>query len=517
MNAVAQLLGISDPHCALKFGEDTCDETCIVIDAGQVQEMSEVASRTDASLAQLLQKSNEFEKDISRLGKDMSALQSRSSSLRARLSARENALEALEPLQLQLTLPCDVAKEICEGPITNEWFENVQKLSGFVIPETVKGHAAEDARKLRQALVGRAMDRIKLFYVHQFKVLRKPGSNAQLVQQHIIDSHDAMNFLRTEMPRLATALTQAYRNTMHWYYTLLFGKYGRWLQRQTVLAPDHLRLLGSAIASQHHGLLGMGHSSVKYVESFNLGMRHTVLETPNPGYRNEGLIPLHALQTQTGTTYPVEQLIRSALGTLANSFEVEDEVIKSTMHSEESITELFKPTLTFYNDIIEKWVHTARYDLFGLLITVRLFQESGLAQWAPDFVDPLVQKCWMHIVHICTSQAESIEQASLKSSVAANDSHKTVGPHMLTQMFSSYLSGILQLGTSSPEIELETSVRSLCEAYELFITKLAGGNEDILYNNYFVMLALLSDVDGPLAHDLTRHFDLLVKAYQPNQ
>lgn len=510
MNAVAQLLKIAAEPPA---DGPTCDESDLVISQEDVATMSAVAASTDAALAQLLQKSRQFEQDISKLGSEMSQLQRQSSGLRGRLTAREQALTLLDPLLKQLTPPYHIVKNICEGPINELWFDNINELVGLQMP-TAEGRAAEDALRLRRALVARALERSKLFYVHQFKVLRKPGTNAQNVQLKLLESKPAMDFVRAELPRLAAALCTAYRNTIKWYYTLLFGKYGRWLQRQSLVAPDHVRLLGTAIATQH-GLLGIGHTSVKYLESFSVGMRLAVLGSPNPDSRSDGLLQLHTFQSASGVTYPIEQLARSMLGALSNSFEMESEVSKKTMISDTSFVEVFRPTLDFYTEILEKWIQTAKNDLFGLLITVRLLHESRIDQWAPQFVETLVQKCWNHIVHICTVQSESIEHASLKSSVKDASGLGDAGPHPLTQMFSSLLSGILQLATDNPEIELETSVRTLCEAYELFISKLAAGNESVLYNNYFVMLALLSDINVPLASDLTKHFNLLVKAYHP--
>lgn len=601
-NAVAAFLGLDLSQNSVS--QNGCDETQLRITG--LDRMSSIAEQTAVQLTTLLHKSAQFEQDITRLGADMIALQSQSATLRARLSARENALVLIDPVLKQYALPASDVRTLCEGSVNSAWFQSLQILhrsefepetesnsiesteatefnesklnsSPSAEPESelktktktvsdsdsdsasasdpASSRALEDAQNLRKALVSRCLEKGKLFYVHQFKILRKPGTNAQIVQQRLVESRPLMEFIRAEQPRLASALCVAYRNTIKWYYTMLFGKYGRWLARQTVQAPDHVRLLGTVVVT-HGNVLTAGTSASKYMESFSVGMRPSVLTRSfGPGSQNsqnsqgslgsqgsqtllespgsssnslnsnkprnvDGLLSLHTFQTSSSVSYPVEQLFKTMLITLANSFEIENEVYTNCMHevaaqTEQSWQDVLSPTCNFYLEIAEKWVQQARYDLFGLLIVVRLLEESKLVQFVPNFVNTLSAKCWMHIVHICTAQAESIEQASLKSALKSTNAATALGPHPLTQMFSAYLSGILQLTPGKPEIEIETSVRSLCEAYELFISKLAAGNEPVLYNNYFVMLALLSDIAGPLADDLSRHFQLLVTAYMP--
>lgn len=545
MNEISEILGIQPGQ--IDRHEDGVDETDLQLGQESLNLMLQISQGAMTSLDQLKTKNSGFVSEIRQLSQEMNDLEVRSSSLHHRVRTREQALEQLEPLLVQYSIPSHIVTTIYEGEMDANWCSALDQVRKPIDLSKADSKCAQGAAKLRKTLVLRAVERAKAFYITRLRMLRRPGANAQKIQIEMIQGAAIMELLRMETPRLASSLALAYRNTIQWYYTMLFGKYGRWLGRQPLMAMDTPKLLGQSISHSGRGsLLSMG-KSIKSIDSFSVGARPSVLHS---SAESLPCLPMTAVPSTSTPSYPLEILVRSALIALSDSFELESKVSAILMpgtkpsdntaqHSpstsistqdspskaerrssldcraSEDPADVFGPTLEFYGGLIKNWINQCTGDLFGLLIVARLASKSPLKSWVESWLEPIVKLCWSHILSICAQQAASIEHSALKASTLAGGSNIS-GPHALTQLVSSYLSGILQLCPGRPEPELSKALSGIIEAYELFISKLANGDEKVLFNNYFVMSALLSDLQGPLASEFARHFQLLVEAFSAN-
>jgi len=508
MREIANLLGVEPQAHPMTGG---VDESRLILDTRELQTMSELAHASLRAIMQLQVKSSNFESEIGQLSSTMAALKTQSATLHHKLATRDAAIRELDPLLEHFVPSSKDIDLIFEGEIDTEWYAALERVrQPLTLPpefatDTSNSKLLESAQRLRKVLLSRALERAKTLLLVKLRTLRKPGVNAQVVQANLLDAAPALQLLSAKTPRLASSLGKAYRNTMKWYYTMLFGKYGRWLGRQPLATVDQPKLLGNSISvSKSFFFSAMGSSDVQNVDAFSVGARPTVLSS-------DTVLPMTAVPSHASPYYPIEILVHSLLGTLADSWEWESK-LANIMPGESSLHELFAPTLDFYGSQLKSWITQCTGDLFGLLLVVKLINSSPLQQWEPEWLAAIADQCWPHINSICNQQTRSIEQAALKASTQSSANQK--GPHMLTQLVSSYFSGVLQVCGEDVEPSLHASLRGIIEAYELFISKLAGGKETVLHTNYFVMAALLSDIPGTLAHEFAQHFQLLVNAYQ---
>lgn len=85
----------------------------------------------------------------------------------------------------------------------------------------------------------------------QIKSLRSPNINAQIIQQQgFLQYKDLYVFLNRHHPQLAGELSQAYINTMRWYYLDHFTRYRAALQKLSLYNVDKHDILGADPPSQ---------------------------------------------------------------------------------------------------------------------------------------------------------------------------------------------------------------------------------------------------------------------------
>jgi ERCC4-related helicase len=109
----------------------------------------------------------------------------------------------------------------------------------------------------------KAIERIRDYLVAQIKAMRSPNINAQIIQQQTMLKHkDLFTYLSKHHPQLAQELTQAYINTMRWYYLTHFSRYNQALEKIKLHAIDRNDLLGGEPASHRTGTLPLTPSTV---------------------------------------------------------------------------------------------------------------------------------------------------------------------------------------------------------------------------------------------------------------
>lgn len=85
----------------------------------------------------------------------------------------------------------------------------------------------------------------------QVRAMRSPHINAQIIQQkRLIKFKDLHSYLSRAHPTLASEITQAYINTMRWYYASNFTRYLQALEKIKIHPSDRNEVLGGDPSAQ---------------------------------------------------------------------------------------------------------------------------------------------------------------------------------------------------------------------------------------------------------------------------
>lgn len=85
--------------------------------------------------------------------------------------------------------------------------------------------------------------------------MRSPNINAQIIQQQrLVKFKDLYSYLSRAHPVLAGEITQAYINTMRWYYLSNFTRYLQALEKIKVYPSDWNEVLGGDLSTQRAGM-----------------------------------------------------------------------------------------------------------------------------------------------------------------------------------------------------------------------------------------------------------------------
>lgn len=84
--------------------------------------------------------------------------------------------------------------------------------------------------------------------------MRSPNINSQIIQQQrLVKFKDLYSYLLKAHPKLAGEISQAYINTMRWYYTSHFTRYLQALDKVKVYPPDRNEVLGGDPSTHRTG------------------------------------------------------------------------------------------------------------------------------------------------------------------------------------------------------------------------------------------------------------------------
>ena len=104
------------------------------------------------------------------------------------------------------------------------------------------------------------MERIRDYLVSQVRALRSPNINAQIIQQQrLVKYKDLYSYLSRAHSTLASEITQAYVNTMRWYYLSHFTRYHQALAKIKLYPSDRNEVLGGDPHTQKSGLYILAH------------------------------------------------------------------------------------------------------------------------------------------------------------------------------------------------------------------------------------------------------------------
>ncbi|KAG7418288.1 Vacuolar protein sorting-associated protein 52 B [Fusarium oxysporum f. sp. rapae] len=477
-----------------------------------------------------------FRNDLAMVSADIESLQIRSTALNRRLENRKQVEKALGPLVEELSLPPEVISKISEGHIDETWAKMLAELDRRSTlfkkkSETQTSNAAKDLEPILEKLTFKAIERIRDFIVAQIKALRSPHINAQIIQQQsFLRYKDLYTFLHKHHPTLANEIALAYMNTMRWYYLNQFSRYEKALGKIRLHILDKNDALGHEDATRKATVLSSNRAPGPPHDAFNLGRRIDLLKTNNQ-------IALSSyLAEEDQTTHYLEVPFRNFNLALIDNATAEYTFMATFFSPALSYSQISKN----FNYVFEATFELGRtlsktligetYDALGLLLCIRLNQHLAFelqrrkVPAVDGYINATTMLLWPRLQVIMDRHCDSVRH--LSNAVPAKPSRAeaaklSAAPHVVTQRFGQLLHGLLALSTDAGDDEpVVSSLRRLRSEVEAFLTRHAELFGDkrksgrFLYNNYSLILTIISDANGKLADEQQEHFEELKTQYQ---
>lgn len=380
-----------------------------------------------------------------------------------------------------------------------------------------------------------AVERIRDFLVAQIKALRSPNINAQIIQQqNFLKFKDLFTFLHRHQPVLAGEICQAYLNTMRWYYLNQFTRYQKALEKLKLHVLDKNDVLGHEDTSRRTTVLSGSKMAGAPHDAFNLGRRIDVLKTTNQ------LAISSYLAEEDQSTHYLEVPFRNFNLALVDNATAEYTFLAAFFSPALSFAAIsrhfnfvFDPTFAL-GQALTRQLAADTFDGLGVLLCVRLNQHLAFelqrrrVPAADGYINGTSMALWPRLQTVMDAHCESVRglTAALPARAASAASAKaaSAAPHVVTQRFGQLLHGVLALSADAggDDEPVVASLRRLRNEVEAFLTKASQASfgadkrkrERFLYNNYSLILTIISDVGGKLAEEEQEHFESLKTSYQ---
>ncbi|KAI1024996.1 hypothetical protein LB504_009909 [Fusarium proliferatum] len=477
-----------------------------------------------------------FRNDLALVSADIESLQTRSTALNRRLENRKQVEKALGPLVEELSLPPEVISKISEGHIDETWAKMLAELDRRSTlfkkkSETQTSNAAKDLEPILDKLTFKAIERIRDFIVAQIKALRSPHINAQIIQQQsFLRYKDLYTFLHKHHPTLANEIALAYMNTMRWYYLNQFSRYEKALGKIRLHILDKNDALGHEDATRKATVLSSNRAPGPPHDAFNLGRRIDLLKT-----NNQAALSSYLAEEDQSTHY-LEVPFRNFNLALIDNATAEYTFMATFFSPALSYSQISKNFDYVFQATFElgrtlsKTLIGETYDALGLLLCIRLNQHFAFelqrrkVPAVDGYINATTMLLWPRLQVIMDRHCDSVRH--LSNAVPAKPSRTEVAklsaaPHVVTQRFGQLLHGLLALSTDAGDDEpVVSSLRRLRSEVETFLTRQAELFGDkrksgrFLYNNYSLILTIISDANGKLADEQQGHFEELKTQYQ---
>ncbi|KAI3195586.1 hypothetical protein CBS147311_7891 [Penicillium roqueforti] len=484
---------------------------------------------------------NDFQNELGAVSAEIETLQSRSTQLNAMLENRRNVERLLGPAVEEISISPKAVRTIVEGPIDENWVRALNEIDSRTTNIEAKAAASsngykavEDVIPLLADVKTKAVQRIRDYLVSQIRAMRSPNINSQIIQQQrLVKFKDLYSYLSKVHPKLAGEISQAYINTMRWYYTSHFTRYLQALDKVKVYPPDRNEVLGGDPSTHRSGnMMPGGRAGSAVHDPFSLGRRIDVLRTGN-------LQALSSYLAEEDNTYhgievPFRNFNLALVDNVCAEYSFLTEFFSpKTFHQiSRNAVEIFQPVFTLGQNQTKKLIeHTT--DSLGVLMCVRLNQHSAFelqrrkVPVADSYVNGTNMQLWPRFQVIMDQHGDSLKRVGSNTSRSAvsalsiaggDDLKQSSAPHFLTQRFGQLLHGILVLSSDAGDDEpVSNSLARLTAEFDSLLAKLSRNGTDakrrerFLFNNYSLILTIISDTQGKLAVEQKQHLEEMLK------
>ncbi|KAI1849361.1 hypothetical protein JX265_012078 [Neoarthrinium moseri] len=479
-----------------------------------------------------------FRNDLAAVSADIETLQARSTALNVRLENRKAVEKGLGPIVEEISVSPVVVSKIVDGHIDDAWIKALAEIDRRAAAHkkaaaSASGKGLQDLGPLLEKLVQKATERIRDFLVAQIKALRSPQINAQIIQQNnFLRFKELYSFLHKHHAGLADEICLAYQNTMRWYYHNQFSRYETALKKIKLHALDKTDVLGNEDTSRKGTVLGSSKIAGPPHDAFNLGRRVELLRTKDhtalASYLAEEDASFHYLEVPFRNFNLALVDNATAEYTFLASF-FSPALSYATISR--NFTYIFEPTFAL-GQSLTKFLVSETYDALGLLLSVRLNQHNQFSLQrrkvpaADNYINGTAMLLWPRLQVVMDAHCESVRALTTalptRPPARAELAKLSAAPHVTTQRFGQLVHGVLALSAEAGDDEpVVSSLRRLRAEIEAFLTKYSGQwgadrrkRERFLYNNYSLILTIISDTAGKLAVEEQEHFEGLKTAFQ---
>ncbi|KAJ5367646.1 hypothetical protein N7541_001587 [Penicillium brevicompactum] len=474
---------------------------------------------------------NDFQNELGAVSAEIETLQSRSTQLNSMLENRRNVERLLGPAVEEISISPKAVRTIVEGPIDENWVRALNEIDTRTSNIEAKAAASnngfkavEDVRPLLTDVKNKAIERIRDYLVSQIRAMRSPNINSQIIQQQrLVKFKDLYSYLSKAHPKLAGEISQAYINTMRWYYTSHFTRYLQALDK----------VLGGDPSTHRTGnIIPGGRAGSVAHDPFSLGRRIDILRTGNL----QALSSYLAEEDNTfhGIEVPFRNFNLALVDNVCSEYSFLTEFFSAkTFHQiSRNAVEIFQQVFSLGQGLTKKLIEQTT-DSLGVLMCVRLNQHSAFelqrrkVPVADSYVNGTNMQLWPRFQVIMDHHGESLKRVGSntgRSAVSAlsiaggDDLKQSSAPHFLTQRFGQLLHGILVLSSDAGDDEpVSNSLARLTAEFDLLLAKLSRNGTDakrrerFLFNNYSLILTIISDTQGKLANEQKQHLDEMLK------
>ncbi|KAK3485859.1 Sac2 family-domain-containing protein [Neurospora hispaniola] len=482
-----------------------------------------------------------FRNDLAAVSADIESLQARSQALNVRLENRKAVEKGLGPLVDELSVSPLVITTIVEGHIDETWVKVLAEVDKRAMAhkknaQQPQSKALADVGPLLEKLILKAIERIRDFLVAQIKAMRSPHINAQIIQQqNFLRFKDLFAFLQKHQPTLAGEICQAYMNTMRWYYLNQFTRYKQSLDKLKLHIIDKNDAMGHEDTSRRTTVLSGSKLGGVPHDAFSIGRRNELLKT------KDQIAMSSYLADEDQTTHYLEVPFRNFNLALVDNATAEYTFLVSFFSPALSLAVvsrhfnyIFDPTFAL-GQALTKQLVSDTYDGLGLLLCVRLNQHFAFelqrrrVPVVDGYINGTAMVLWPRLQSVMDAHCESVKALTSalpnKAGSASQAKTASAAPHVVTQRFGQFLHGVLALSTEAGDDEpIVSSLHRLRIEVEAFLAKYsqaqlgadARKRDRFLYNNYSLILTIISDVSGKLATEQQDHFESLKASVQEN-
>ncbi|KAK1516133.1 Vps52/Sac2 family protein [Colletotrichum paranaense] len=503
----------------------------------QFEDLHRSIAACDGVLGSVETNLTSFRNDLAAVSADIETLQSRSAAMNVRLDNRKAVEKAFGPVVEELSVSPHVVSKISEGQIDETWVRMLAEVDKRAtaykksVSNQGESKAWADLGPLLEKLTMKAVERIRDFIVAQIKALRSPHINAQIIQQqNFLKFKDLYTFLHKHHATLAEEISQAYMNTMRWYYANQFGRYQRALEKLKLHILDKNDVLGHDEPTRRATVLSSTKPAGPPHDAFNLGRRIDLLKSGNAAAISS------YLAEEDQTTHYLEVPFRNFNLALIDNATAEYTFLAAFFSPPLSLQAvsrqfnyIFESTFAL-GKTLTKTLTAESYDALGLLLSIRINQHLAFelqrrkVPAVDGYINMTTMLLWPRLQVVMDHHCESLRQLmnTLPTKPRAADQNKlSAAPHLVTQRFGQILQGVLALSTEAGDDEpVVTSLRRLRSEAEAFLTRYSQSFSDkrkrerFLYNNYSLISTIISDVGGKLGTEQQEHFEGLKAAFQ---
>ncbi|KAF2861600.1 Vps52-domain-containing protein [Piedraia hortae CBS 480.64] len=493
------------------------------------EELHRSISSCDEALKAVETYLTRFRTDLAAVSSEIEHLQDRSIALDQKLDNLRAVDKALGPEIECLHTPPHIIRKLTEDNVDDSWVRALDELDrrSRTIESRLKERknikAAEDVQPLIDKISARAVERIRDYVVSQIKTLRTANVNAQVLQQTALLKYKSLfGFMASRQPQLAEEVSQAYVNTMRWYYLSNFTRYKTALERLSLFTFDQSDALGVDPAtkktrpgSSHHDAFSIGRRGDKIQYANDAAISASVAEEDKNTHHFE--IPFRAFNLALVDNASAEY-----------SFLSEFFSKQPFQALQRKSNEIMTPTFQLGYDLTKHLID-GTMDAIGVLICVRLTQHFAFELQrrkipsVEGYINGTNMLLWPRFQQIMDAHCESVRRAtaslpgkpagSALSLGASPGTPQNAAPHPLTQRFTNFLQAILYLSTEAGDDEpVSSSLSRLRTEFEAFLVKLSKGitepkkRERFLHNNYSLVATIINDTEGKLAEEMKTHF-----------